>query len=92
MELKRDRLVSPIQEVRVIEGEVVALIRELAGRAGNRLAAHATTRWAWRAIRCGGICGSRSPGGATTDGRRATRGAWLYEGPAGGNAVVPGLA
>ena len=32
MELERDSLVSPIQEVPVIEGELVATIRELAGR------------------------------------------------------------
>ena len=32
MELERDMLVSPTGEVPVIEGELVATIRELAGR------------------------------------------------------------
>ena len=54
MELESDGLVSPIQEVPVIEGELVATIRELAGP--RRLPA----RSAWHAILCAGICGSRS--------------------------------
>ena len=68
MELERDGLVSPIQEVPVIEGELVATIRELASRGVGSKTMPA--RWAWRGIPCGDICGSRSRQVCKSDRRR----------------------
>ena len=93
MELERDVLVSPTGEVPVIEGELVATIRELAGRGvGSKTIARTvgvarnTVR---RYLRQPVVPGAQVRPTArrlTDEGRREARA--LYEGPAGGNAVV----
>ena len=94
MELERDVLVSPTAEVPVVEGEMVTAIRELASRGVGQQGdcARAGRR---ASIRSGGICASRSTAGQQvrpaarrlTDERRGEA-RTLYDGPAGGNAVV----
>src|SRR4029450_8581810 len=93
MELERDMLVSPIGEVPVIEGDVVTAIRTLAGRGVGKktiarevgVAVNTVRRYLRRPIEAGPQI---RPGGGrgTEDGRREARA--LYDGPAGGNAVV----
>ena len=92
MELERDVLVSPTQEVPVVEGVVVLAIRALAdcGVGGKAIA-----RALGVGIRSGDICGSRSRRRARSAlCRAAANRRWRveartpYEGPAGGNAVV----
>lgn len=93
MEWQGDGLVSPRQEVSVLEGELVATIRELASRGveskaiartgggraqyGPAISASARTGW----------CADATDG-ATIDRCGARRGRVLYEGAAEGNAVV----
>lgn len=93
MELERDGLVSPIVEVPVIEGELVATIRELAGRGvGSKTIARTvgvarnTVRRYLRAPIAPGVQGRPKARRLTDDARRQAR--TLYEGSAGGNAVV----
>jgi transposase len=93
MELERDGLVSPIQEVPVIEGELVATIRELAGRGvGSKTIARTvgvarnTVRRYLRQPIAPGVQRRPAARRLTDDARREARA--LYEGPAGGNAVV----
>ena len=93
MELERDMLVSPTGEVPVIEGELVATIRELAGRGvGSKTIARTvgvarnTVRRYLRQPVAPGVqmrpAARRLTDAAQDDART------LYEGPAGGNAVV----
>lgn len=93
MELERDGLVSPIQEVPVIEGELVATIRELAGRGVGSKAIARTVGVARNTVRrylrqpiAPGVQRRPAARRLTDDARREARA--LYEGPAGGNAVV----
>jgi transposase len=93
MELERDGLVSPIQEVPVIEGELVATIRELAGRGvGSKTIARTvgvarnTVRRYLRQPIAPGLQVRPAARRLTDDARREARA--LYEGPAGSNAVV----
>ena len=93
MELERDGLVSPIQEVPVIEGELVATIRELASRGvGSKRIAHTvgvarnTVRRYLREPIAPGVQVRPAARRLTDDVRREAR--TLYEGCAGGNAVV----
>lgn len=93
MELERDGLVSPIQEVPVIDGELVATIRELAGRGVGSKAIARTVGVARNTVRrylrqpiAPGV--QRRPAAQRlTDAARGEARA-LYEGRAGGNAVV----
>ena len=93
MELERDVLVSPTTEVPVVEGELVLAIRALADcGVGSKAIARAvgvarnTVR---RYLRQSIDVGGPGPTGARrlTDDRRLEA-RTLYEGPAGGNAVV----
>jgi transposase len=93
MELERDSLVSPHQEVPVIEGELVATIRELAGRGvGSKTIARTvgvarnTVRRYLRAPIAPGVQRRPKARRLTDDARCQAR--TLYEGSAGGNAVV----
>jgi transposase len=93
MELERDVLVSPTGEVPVIEGELVATIRELAGRGvGSKTIARTvgvarnTVRRYLRQPVAPGAQVRPAARRLTDEGRREAR--TLYEGPAGGNAVV----
>ena len=93
MELERDGLVSPIQEVPVIEGELVATIRELASRGvgTKRIArtvgvARNTVRRYLREPLAPGVQVRPAARRLTDDVRREAR--TFYEGCAGGNAVV----
>jgi len=93
MELERDGLVSPIQEVPVIEGELVATIRELAGRGvGSKTIARTvgvarnTVRRYLREPIAPGAQVRPAARRLTDDARREAR--TLCEGCAGGNAVV----
>ena len=93
MEFERDVLVSPIQEVPVIEGELVATIRELASRGvGSKTIARTvgvarnTVRRYLRKPIAPGAQVRPAARRLTEDGRRKAR--MLYEGSAGGNAVV----
>lgn len=93
MELKRDMLVSPTGEVSVIEGEVVTAIRTLAARGvGKRAIAREvgvslnTVRRYVRQPLVGGLQVRPAARRLTDERRREAR--TLYEGPAGGNAVV----
>jgi hypothetical protein len=77
MELERDGLVSPMQEVPVIEGELVATIRELASRGvGSKTIARTVGGGAqYRAAISAGADRTRGPGptgGSAIDGRRPT--------------------
>src|SRR5262245_28336809 len=93
MALERDVLVSPMREAPVIEGELVATIRELAGRGvGSKTIARTvgvarnTVRRDLRSAVAPGVHVRPAARRLTDEGRSA---AWaLYEGPAGGNAVV----
>ena len=93
MELERDGLVSPIQEVPVIEGELVATIRELAGRGVGHKAIARTVGVARNTVRrylrervAPGVQVRPAARRLSDEGRREARA--LYEGCAGGNAVV----
>ena len=93
MELERDVLVSPTEEVPVIEGELVATIRELADRGvGSKTIARTvgvarnTVRRYLRGPVVAGVQVRPAARRLTDEARRAAR--VLYEGPAGGNAVV----
>jgi transposase len=93
MELERDMLVSPTGEVPVIEGEVVTTIRMLAGRGVGKktiarkvgVAVNTVRRYLRQPIEVG--LQVRPAARRLTDERRQEARA-LYEGPAGGNAVV----
>jgi transposase len=93
MELEREILVSPTGEVPVIEGELVAAIRELAGRGiGSKTIARTvgiarnTVKRYLRAPIEPGIQVRPAARRLTDDVRHEARA--LYEGAAGGNAVV----
>ena len=93
MERERDGLVSPIGEVPVIEGELVGAIRELAGRGvGSKTIARTvgvarnTGKRYLRAPIEPGIQIRPAARRLTDDARREAR--VLYEGAAGGNAIV----
>lgn len=93
MELERRGLVSPMKEVPVIEGELVATIRELAGRGlGSKTIARTvgvarnTVRRYLREPIAPGVQVRPSARRLTDDAHREAR--TLYEGAAGGNAVV----
>lgn len=93
MELERDGLVSPIQEVLVIEGELVTTIRELASRGvGSKMIARTvgvarnTVRRYLRRPIAPGVQVRPAARRLTDDARCEAR--TLYEGAAGGNAVV----
>jgi transposase len=93
MELKGDGLVSPTQEVPVIDGELVATIRELAGRGvGSKTIARTvgvarnTVRRYLRQPLAPGVQRRPAARRLTDDARGEARA--LYEGAAGGNAVV----
>lgn len=93
MELTREVLVSPAVEVPVIEGELVATIRELAGRGvGSKtiartvgVARNTVRRYLRQSVPPGVQVRPRARR-LTDEGRREARA--LYEGTAGGNAVV----
>jgi transposase len=93
MEFERDVVVSPTGEVPVIEGELVATIRALAGRGvGSKTIARTvgvarnTVRRYLRDAVVPGVQVRPTARRLTEDGCREARA--LYEGPAGGNAVV----
>jgi transposase len=93
MELERDGLVSPIREVPVIEGELVATIRELASRGvGSKTIARTvgvarnTVRRYLREPIAAGVQVRPAARRLTDTAREVARA--LYEGPAGSNAVV----
>jgi transposase len=92
MEFERDVLVSPTREVPVLEGDVVARIRELRSRGvGSKMIARTvgvarnTVRRYLREPIPSGVQ-MRRPRRLTDDARTEAR--TLYEGAAGGNAVV----
>jgi transposase len=93
MGLERDVLVSPIGEVPVIEGELVTAIRTLAGRGVGKktiarevgVAVNTVRRYLRQPIAAGQQI-RRAARRLTDERRREARA--LYEGPAGGNAVV----
>ena len=93
MELERDMLVSPTGEVPVIEGELVATIRELAGRGVGSKTIARTVGVARNTVRRY-LRQSLAPGvqvrpAARRLGDQARQEArTLYQGAAGGNAVV----
>jgi transposase len=93
MELERDVLVPPTAEVPVIEGELVAAIRELAGRGvGSKTIARTvgvarnTVKRYLRAPIAPGI--QVRPIGRRLSNEARHEARTLYEGAAGGNAVV----
>jgi transposase len=93
MELERAVLVSPSEEVPVIEGALVTAIRTLAGRGVGKKAiarevgvAVNTVRRYLRQPIAAGVQVRPSARRLTDERRQEARG--LYEGPAGGNAVV----
>lgn len=93
MELERDVLVSPTEEVPVIEGALVTAIRTLAGRGVGKkaiarevgVAVNTVRRYLRQPIAAG--VQVRPLARRLTDERRQEARA-LYESPAGGNAVV----
>jgi transposase len=93
MACERDVLVSPMTEVPVIEGQVVTAIRTLAGRGVGKkaiarevgVAVNTVRRYLRQAITPGQQV--RPTARRLTEDHRAEARA-LYEGPAGGNAVV----
>ena len=93
MELERDVLVSPTGEVPVIEGELVTAIRTLADRGVGKktiarevgVAVNTVRRYLRRPIKAG--VQERPAARRLTDERRREA-RELYQGPAGGNAVV----
>lgn len=93
MELERDVLVSPTGEVPVIEGELVTAIRMLADRGVGKktiarevgVAVNTVRRYLRRPIEAG-IQERPAARRLTDERRREAR--ELYQGPAGGNAVV----
>lgn len=93
MERERHSLVSPVQEVPVIEGELVGTIRELASRGvGSRTIARTvgvarnTVRRYLREPIAPGVQVRPAARRLTDEAREDARA--LYEGPAAGNAVV----
>ena len=93
MELEGDVLVSPTGEVPVVEGELVATIRELASRGMGSKAIARTVGVARNTVRRylrepipPGVQVRPAARRLTADARREAR--TLYEGSAGGNAVV----
>ena len=93
MELERDVVVSPTAEVPVIEGELVATIRELAGRGiGSKTIARTvgvarnTVRRYLRQPIAPGVQVRLTARRLSDEARAEAR--TLYEGSAGGNAVV----
>lgn len=93
MELERDVLVSPTPEVPVIEGEIVTAIRILAGRGVGKKAiarevgvAVNTVRRYLRQPIAAGV--QRRPAARRLSDEHRREARELYEGPAGGNAVV----
>jgi transposase len=93
MELERDVLVSPRREVPVVDGELVTAIRTLAGRGVGKkaiarevgVAINTVRRYLRQPIEAG--VQIRPTARRLTDERRQEARA-LYEGAAGGNAVV----
>lgn len=93
MELERDVLVSPTGEVPVIDGEVVTAIRTLAGRGVGKktiarevgVALNTVRRYLRHPIEAGDQVRPAARRLTEAWGREARV---LYEGPAGGNAVV----
>ena len=93
MELERDMLVSPAEEVPVVEGELVTAIRTLAGRGVGKktiarevgVAVNTVRRYLRQPITAGQQV--RPAARRLTDDRRGEA-RTLYEGPAEGNAVV----
>jgi transposase len=93
MEFERDVVVSPAGEVPVIEGEVVTAIRTLAGRGVGKktiarevgVALNTVRRYLREPIEVGRQV--RPAARRLTDARRQEA-RTLYDGPAGGNAVV----
>jgi transposase len=93
MEFERDVLVSPTPEVPVIEGEIVTAIRTLADRGVGKKAiarevgvAVNTVRRYLRQPIAAGV--QTRPAGRRLNDERRQEARTLYEGPAGGNAVV----
>lgn len=93
MELERDVLVSPTPEVPVIEGEIVTAIRTLAERGVGKKAiarevgvAVNTVRRYLRQPSAAGV--QTRPKGRRLSEERCREARELYEGAAGGNAVV----
>ena len=93
MELERDVLVSPTPEVPVIEGEIVTAIRTLADRGVGKKAIAREVGVAVNTVRrylrhpvAAGVQRRPAARRLTEERRREAR--ELYEGPAGGNAVV----
>jgi transposase len=93
MELERDMLVSPEGEVPVIEGELVTTIRTLAGRGVGKktiarevgVAVNTVRRYLRQPIPPGPQV---RPAARRLSEDRRSEARTLYEGPAGGNAVV----
>ena len=93
MELERDMLVSPAEEVPVVEGELVTAIRTLAGRGVGKktiarevgVAVNTVRRYLRQPITAGQQI--RPAARRLTDDHR-DQARTLYEGPAAGNAVV----
>jgi hypothetical protein len=93
MEVERDVLVSPTTEVPVLEGQVVTAIRTLAGRGVGKktiarevgVALNTVRRYLREPIEAGRQV--RRAARRLTDGRRQEA-RTLYDGPAGGNAVI----
>jgi transposase len=93
MELERDVLVSPMVEVPVIEGELVTAIRTLAGRGVGKktiarevgVAVNTVRRYLRQPIAAGVQV---RPAARQLSDERRQEARVLYEGPAGGNAVV----
>jgi len=93
MEIERDVLVSPTAEVPVVEGEVVTAIRTLAGRGVGKktiarevgVAVNTVRRYLRQPIQAGAQV---RPAARRLNDERRREARSLYEGPAGGNAVV----
>lgn len=93
MELERDVLVSPAEEVPVIDGEIVTAIRTLADRGVGKktiarelgVSINTVRRYVRQPVAAG--CQVRPTARRLTDAWRDLARA-LYAGPAGGNAVV----
>lgn len=93
MELEREVLVSPGPEVPVIEGEIVTAIRTLADRGVGKKAIAREVGVAVNTVRrylrhpvAAGV--QRRPAARRLSEERRREARELYEGPAGGNAVV----
>src|SRR3954469_3308221 len=92
MECERDVLVSPTAEVPVLEGQVVTAIRTLPGRGVGKkaiarevgVAINTVRRYLRQPIQPG----HQMPAARRLTDDRRGEARTLYEGPAGGNAVV----